>query len=197
MNGGGGGVSGGFGANGGFDSPGYFNLDASQAAKQMAALAAAKDARMGANVRAPPPGPGGTSSGSYLGGINNGNSFSPQADPSRFQMPINTGPHALLEPSMSNNRVPIPRLQSFLQGLHNFWQQRGQPLPPHLTGIPTPNYDSATSSWNAIDVSPETGNFRLAGKDVNLLKLWSSVFQNGGGNQVGCYASSLRLPLTA
>ncbi|KAH6917242.1 hypothetical protein BKA70DRAFT_1555793 [Coprinopsis sp. MPI-PUGE-AT-0042] len=181
---GGPGNGGGIGGTGGFDSPGYFNLDPSQAAKQMAALNAAKQARMGVNTRASPAGPGGTSSGPYLGGINNSNTFPAQNDPARFQMPINNGPQPLLEPSMSNPRIPLPRQQSFLHGLHNFWQGRGQPLPPQLTGIPAPNYDPSTSPWNAIDVSQEPGNFRIAGKDINLMKLWTMVYQNGGGNQL-------------
>jgi SWI/SNF chromatin-remodeling complex subunit SWI1 len=77
------------------------------------------------------------------------------------------------------------RQQGFLAGLSNVMAKRNAPLPPALTGIAAPNYDPNNSPWKIIEPSPtETGAFRLAGKDVNLFKLWGVVFQAGGGTLV-------------
>ncbi|KAG2023320.1 hypothetical protein CC2G_000985 [Coprinopsis cinerea AmutBmut pab1-1] len=80
-----------------------------------------------------------------------------------------------------NSRVSQQRQHGFLQGLHNLMAIRGMPLPPALTGIPVPNYDHSTSPWSAIEPGSEVGTFKVAGKDVNLFRLWGTVFQNGGG----------------
>lgn len=195
-----------------FDNNSYFNLDPSQAAKQMAALSAANQARI-ANSRAPsaPVPLGGTSSGSYLGGINSSNTAvphdilsGPMSGSTNFQMsnnhvmssPANTGVMPLLDPSMSqstsatrNQMQPTASLRQrqhgFLNGLANVMAKRNTPLPPALTGIPTPNYDPNTTVWKMIEPSPtEVGSFRLAGKDVDLFKLWGLVLQHGGGAAV-------------
>ncbi|TFK30589.1 hypothetical protein FA15DRAFT_607990 [Coprinopsis marcescibilis] len=183
-----------------FEGQYFGNLDASQAAKQMAALNAAKQARMAANPRASSAGlasAGGTSSGSYFGGINN---FPPQnpdllssggGPHARLQIPNNHATsslpinQSLLDPSMShhpNSRsAQQQRQQGFLLGLHNLMVKLGQPLPPALTGIPAPNYNPSTSPWSHIEPGSEVGSLKLAGKDVNLFRLWSAVFQSGGG----------------
>lgn len=185
----------------GFD-PSFFNLDASQAAKQMAALSAASNARM-ANSRSASV--GGTSSGSYLGGITSGMHSTVSHDQpvsagghSNFQMPNSQPPNSanapFLDPTMSNPAAPRSgpssaqyrqRHQGFLAGLANIMAKRNTPLPPALTGIPTPNYDPNTSQFKMIEPSPtETGCFRLAGRDIDLFKLWGLTIQQGGGSVV-------------
>jgi SWI/SNF chromatin-remodeling complex subunit SWI1 len=58
------------------------------------------------------------------------------------------------------------------------------------------NYDPSQSHWNGIEISPhEPGFFRLAGKDVDVFKLWGLVFQNGGGAKVGPLSSFASLVL--
>ncbi|KAG7450361.1 uncharacterized protein BT62DRAFT_943270 [Guyanagaster necrorhizus] len=184
----------------GFDAS-FFNLDASQAAKQMAALSAASNARM-ANSRSASV--GGTSSGSYLGGITSGmhsnvshdQSISagghPNLNAHSLPQPANT---SFLDPSMSNPAAPRPgpssaqyrqRHQGFLAGLANIMAKRNTPLPPALIGISTPNYDPNTSQFKMIEPSQtEIGCFRLAGRDIDLFKLWGLTIQQGGGSVIG------------
>lgn len=195
-------------SNNSFDHPPFFNnLDPSQAAKQMAALTAANHARIAANSRPPssmPPG-GGTSSGPYLGGITPTGYSSSKHDllpasvngHANFQLPNNHGvpqtPNSavnasFLDPPMSQPSAQIASLkqrqQGFLTGLANVMARRNTPLPPSLTGIPSPNYDPNTSPWSYIEPSSEIGSFRLAGQDVNLFKLWGLVMQHGGAQAV-------------
>ncbi|CAA7266582.1 unnamed protein product [Cyclocybe aegerita] len=196
---------------GALDSSSFF--DSPQAAKQMAALAVANQARLGIasqNTRLPPQTPpGGTSSGSYLGAINSHNFPQGSHDllnssangHANFQMNSNYGipqrpgsaaNSSFLDPTMAQPNIPRNqpppnslkhRQQGFLTGLANVFAKRGQPLPPSLTGIASPNYDPTTSPWSLIE-SSEVGTFKLAGKDVNLFKLWGLVFQQGGGAAV-------------
>ena len=185
-----------------FDAPPYFSMDSSQAAKQMAALSAASQARI-ANTRPTPllnPSSG-TDSGLFIGGMNPSNysaatsfddSHAAQMSPSHGVTPsLNLStfvdpsmPHQGSAPRQANNSPLRQRQQGFLLGLANVMATRGTPLPPALTGVPTPSYDPNTSLWKSLEVSPEVGHFRLAGKDINLLKLWGSVFQSGGGHAV-------------
>lgn len=75
--------------------------------------------------------------------------------------------------------------RSFLFGLSNVHLTRGTPLPPALTSVPYPsNYDPASSQWKSLECSTEVGAFRLAGKDVDLFKLWGIVSHFGGGQKV-------------
>ncbi|KAF7339818.1 hypothetical protein MVEN_01898300 [Mycena venus] len=178
-----------FMSNSAFDSPGYFNLDPSQA-KQMAAINAANQVRTRASIG------GGTSSGPYLGGIN------PSHDPAAAQpsfslpntqslpQPSNPGMNPFLDPAMAhanatarnpNQAVSIKQRQAgFLNGLARIMAQRNTPLPPALTGVDTPTYDPNSSQWKMVEPA-EVGAFRLAGRDIELFKLWSMVFQAGGG----------------
>jgi SWI/SNF chromatin-remodeling complex subunit SWI1 len=204
----------------GFDPSPYLNLDPSQAAKQIAALNAASQARI-ANSR---PAPqlnlsGGTNSAPFLGGINSTNyaaanhDLLPNSSASHttFPMPHNHGlpptPNSasFLDPSMSQPSVAArnpqhpstslkQRQQGFLHGLANVMAKRGTPLPPALTGVPVPNYDPATSIWKGIEPSSEVGSFRLAGNDIDLFKLWGLVFQNGGGSVVCQLSFSCFIP---
>ena len=200
-------------AGSGFDSSPYLNnLDPTQAAKQFAALNVANQARMANSRPAQLNLSNGTNSAPFLGGINTANNqatnhdilSSSSASHTTFQMPAHHGlpptPNSasFLDPSMSqpsttarNPQHPSTTLkqrqQGFLHGLAGVMAKRGTPLPPSLTGIPVANYDPATSVWKAIEPSPEVGSFRLAGKDIDLFKLWGSVFQNGGGSAVCDY----------
>ncbi|KAF8973884.1 hypothetical protein BDZ97DRAFT_402638 [Flammula alnicola] len=180
----------------------------------MAALTAANQARIAQNTRIAPSSmstPGGTSSGPFLGGINS-HSYPPGSHEllthstnghANFQMPNNYGlpqtPNSatnasFLDPSMaqpnssrnqSQTNSPLKQRQyGFLQGLAGLMAKRGTPLPPQLTGVPSPNYDPSHSPWGIIEPSKEIGSFMLAGKDVDLFKLWGLVFQNGGGQNV-------------
>ncbi|PPQ89376.1 hypothetical protein CVT25_002194 [Psilocybe cyanescens] len=178
-----------------------FILDSPQVAKQMAALNAASQARIAQNTRIAPsflPPSAGTSSGPYLGGINS-HSYTADLSANRhanFQMPNNQTPNSatgasFLESSMSHpdplrnptNAVKT-RQHAFLQGIASIMSKRNTPLPPSLTGVQVPNYDPTNSPYSIIEPSAEVGSFRLAGKDVDLWKLWGLVFQNGGGNAV-------------
>ncbi len=81
------------------------------------------------------------------------------------------------------------RKRSWLNGLANLMAQRGMPLPPQLTGVPfPPNYDPANMPWKSLEVSPtDLGFIRLAGKDIDLYRLWGLVTGNGGGQLVRLY----------
>ncbi|KAI0374281.1 hypothetical protein BV20DRAFT_935514 [Pilatotrama ljubarskyi] len=78
------------------------------------------------------------------------------------------------------------RKRNWLNGLATLMVQRGTPLPPQLTGVPfPPNYDPANMPWKSLEVSPtDIGVVRLAGKDVDLFKLWTLIIQSGGGQKV-------------
>ncbi|KAI0757114.1 hypothetical protein C8Q80DRAFT_1265086 [Daedaleopsis nitida] len=75
------------------------------------------------------------------------------------------------------------RKRSWLQGLGTLMAQRNLPLPPQLTGVPfPPGYDPVNMPWKSLEVSPtDLGVIRLAGKDVDLFRLWGIVINNGGG----------------
>ena len=181
------------------------NLDSPQVAKQMAALTAANQARISQNTRSTLPT---TGSGPYLGAINShtfppgGHDLMSNANPhSNFQVPNNNFGLPLTPNSVPNAAFPDPamsqfrnqpsgssslkqRQQGFLQGLAGLMAKRNTPLPPSLTGIPYSNYDPSNTLWSIIEPSPEIGSFRLAGRDVDLFKLWGLVFQQGGGHTV-------------
>ncbi|KAJ7783566.1 hypothetical protein DFH07DRAFT_192296 [Mycena maculata] len=170
------------------DSPAYFNLDPSQA-KQMAAINAANQVRSRASIG------GGTSSGSFLGGI----THDPTAGHTSFALPnaqglpqaSNPGMNAsFLDPAMAHSNpatrnpsqsVSVKQRQTgFLNGLARIMASRNTPLPPALTGVETPTYDPTNTQWKILEPA-DVGAFRLAGRDVDLFKLWGLVFQNGGG----------------
>lgn len=201
-----------------FDHQPFFNnLDPSQAAKQMAALTVVNHTRIATNSRLPPPSlpaAGGTSSGPYLGGITPGSYSSSKHDllpasvngHANFQLPNNHGvpptPNSavnasFLDPPMSQPSAQAAsfkqRQHSFLTGLANVMAKRNTPLPPSLTGIPSPNYDPNTSPWSYIEPSAEIGSFRLANQDVNLFKLWGLAMQHGGAQAVRGVPPSSRI----
>ncbi|KAJ7786105.1 hypothetical protein B0H16DRAFT_1489168 [Mycena metata] len=172
------------------DSPApYFNLDPAQA-KQMAAITAANAKRMSSLVGGP-----GTTSGPYLGGINlNPPPHDPAAGhPSFSPQGPNPGMNASFNDSMAHPNAAArnptnpaqagsikQRQAGFLNGLARIMISRNTPLPPALTGIDTPSYDPASTHWKVLE-PVEVGVFRLAGRDIDLFKLWGLVFQNGGG----------------
>ena len=84
------------------------------------------------------------------------------------------------------------RKRSWLMGLATLMTQRNTPLPPQLTGVALPpNFNAAEMPWKSLEVSPvDLGFIRLAGKDVDLFRLWGIVANMGGGAQV-------RLPISA
>ena len=159
---------------------------------------------------------GGTTSGSFLGGISSPYNQSNALQPAIMDAPANMqfSPHsslqvqppfapvhslqhnpASLEPPMPSSNVP-PRhppntasikqkQRSFLASLATVHHTRGTPLPPALTAVQYPaNYDPASSQWKTLECSNEPGAFRLAGKDIDLFKLWCIVCQLGGGQKV-------------
>ncbi|KAF9270367.1 hypothetical protein L218DRAFT_30584 [Marasmius fiardii PR-910] len=153
--------------------------------KQMIALSQANQARMNSNSSYITN--SGTNSASFLGGMQDVG----LAHGQNFQVPANSQPNSLntpfFDPSMSQSSNPInrppnimERTQSFLNGLASFMAKQNTPLPPTLTGVPVPNYDPTTSMFNEIEPSPEPGSFRLAGKDVDIFRLWGTVLQRGG-----------------
>ncbi|KAG6911850.1 hypothetical protein DXG01_000097 [Tephrocybe rancida] len=175
-------------------------MDPTQAAKQMAALTAASQARI-ANTR-PTPLQSGTNSAPLLGGTNppgylpsNYDLSSPQQ--ANFQMPTihpSSVSSSLMDPMsqsapraapQSNNANTIgQRRQGFLSGLANVMNSIGTPLPPSLTGIANPSFDPISSKWKNLELSSELGAIRVAGRDVGLFQLWGAVFQSGGGQMV-------------
>ncbi|KAI0639294.1 hypothetical protein C8Q77DRAFT_1046559 [Trametes polyzona] len=78
------------------------------------------------------------------------------------------------------------RKRNWLNGLATLMIQRQMALPPQLTGVPfPPTYDPVNMPWKSLEVSPtDLGVVRLAGKDVDLYKLWGLIVQAGGGQKV-------------
>ncbi|KAI9462395.1 hypothetical protein BJY52DRAFT_1256693 [Lactarius psammicola] len=177
------------------------------AAKQFAALNAAGLARRAQTTR-PSPLPGGPTSASFLGGgLHQQQSPSPAPghDPLSAlspqgplsvpnQQPANFSPSSS-DPFMpSAGQLPIRQSQQqlnpqhknkqrqFLGTLANFHLARKDPLPPALTGIPyPPGFDPTQSKWKSLESSPtEPGSVMLAGKPVDLFKLWAAVNTGGG-----------------
>ncbi len=72
------------------------------------------------------------------------------------------------------------RQQHFLRNVAAFMLHRGTPLPPPVSGFPTPAYDPNTSPWKHLEPASEVGGIKVAGQDVDLLRLWSVVTNYGG-----------------
>ncbi|KIJ68293.1 hypothetical protein HYDPIDRAFT_24587 [Hydnomerulius pinastri MD-312] len=109
-----------------------------------------------------------------------------QSNPTSFDPSMQSSNMAARQPpNMANLAVMKQKQRGFLTGLANVHISRGSPLPPALTGVPYPaNYDPTTSPWKSVECTNEIGVFRLAGKDVDLLKLWGIVLQLGGGQKI-------------
>ncbi|KAI0274814.1 hypothetical protein BC834DRAFT_965295 [Gloeopeniophorella convolvens] len=72
--------------------------------------------------------------------------------------------------------------RQFLTTLANFHLARKDPLPPALTGIAyPPGFDPSQSKWKSLEPSlAEPGSFMLAGKPVDLFRLWLTAASSGG-----------------
>lgn len=187
-----------------------FNLDPSTA-KQMAALQATSLAK--AANRSVPGGTsapyfGGLSSNQHSrpdhpNSASDGHAFPDSQLPHNF---MNVSPHLparalrrlvthlppITQPNLTQpSTAPMAevmrqRKRGFLNGLANVMMQRNTPLPPALTGVPLPaTFDPAAIPWKSLEINPnDVGIIKLAGKDIDLYKLWAMVFQAGGGVKV-------------
>ncbi|KAJ7071219.1 hypothetical protein C8F01DRAFT_1109570 [Mycena amicta] len=79
--------------------------------------------------------------------------------------------------------APRARQTGFLNGLARIMQSRGSPLPPALTGVDTPSFDPVTTTWKSLEIA-DVGVVRIAGRDVDLFKLWGLVGRSGGAQQL-------------
>jgi SWI/SNF chromatin-remodeling complex subunit SWI1 len=71
--------------------------------------------------------------------------------------------------------------RQFLLALASIHAARKDPLPPGLTGIPHPGFDPNQSKWKSLEPSStELGSVILAGKPVDLYRLWVAVSSAGG-----------------
>ncbi len=89
-----------------------------------------------------------------------------------------------------------PQLQhkkQFLSGLASVHLSRKDPLPPALTGIPYPvGFDPTQSRWKSLEPSQtEPGSVMLAGKPIDLYKLYAAVNAGGGWVKVSTVLSRL------
>jgi SWI/SNF chromatin-remodeling complex subunit SWI1 len=107
----------------------------------------------------------------------------------------NNNPHPFPDPSslsgnhsnisQNNQQVLIQKRRQFLHGIATVMAQRNTPLPPMLTGGAfSQNYDPNTSPWKMLELGSEPGLIRIAGKEVDLYRIWGAVYQSGGGNKV-------------
>lgn len=161
---------------------------------------------------------GGTTPASFLPPYNQSNALQPAVLDAPSTMQFSQNPsfqppfapvHTLqpnpvsLESSIPSSNVPprnSPNIammkqkqRGFLHHLANVHLSRGNPLPPALTSIQyPPNYDPASSPWKNLECSSELGAVRLAGKDVDLFKLWGIVSHFGGGQKVSSSISYTR-----
>ena len=96
----------------------------------------------------------------------------------------------------AQNRGPVApaqilksRRDEFLKFVAGVMNARQTPLPSTITGIPSA-YDPSSSPWKSIEPTSEPGGFRLAGKDIDLFKLWQLVLSHGGHAKVSHIWSS-------
>lgn len=176
----------------GFDTPAspFTALDPN-IAKQMAALSQYSLARNAASGRPPsgalsaqmPPAANGLGFSGQLTATNDPISASAiSADPTASHPPS-----ADMQARPGSNTVdPLKQRQrNFYSSLAQLMTTRGTPLPPGIVGFPWPQgYDPASSPFKVIEQGSEPGFFRLAGKDVNLFKLWTTIMAAGGANKI-------------
>jgi SWI/SNF chromatin-remodeling complex subunit SWI1 len=159
------------------------SLDASAAAKQIAALSAAARSRVRSHGG---PNPYGNPNGSIensastprpatSSGLNN--SLLPPLPPTQPAEAPKAQPSSMPFPN------PNPRAQAFLKILADFMVNRGTPLPPSLTGVATPSYNPLQSHFRWLE-APGVGVFRLAERLVDLQDLFNVVTKAGGFQKV-------------
>ncbi|KZT30349.1 hypothetical protein NEOLEDRAFT_1082167 [Neolentinus lepideus HHB14362 ss-1] len=179
---------------GGQEGGQLYSLDPSAAAKQMAALNAANLAKM--SNRSAPGGTSvpflGTSSLAQQNDPNlsfNGHDYNIQAQPHPHPFPqspdlkITHPPPA--NPALMLQQQQQAKRRNFLVSLAQVHNHRNAPLPPTLTGIPSATYDPTTSPWKALDISQsDAGLIRVAGKEVDLFRLWTLVNGAGGAQKL-------------
>lgn len=96
---------------------------------------------------------------------------------------------SLAHQQQRNYPTPVPvqaarsRRDEFYKFLSNVMNARGTPLPPSITGLPSP-YDPMNTRWASLEPSSEPGGFKFNGKDIELFKLWHLVMPNGGHGKV-------------
>ncbi|KAG9033559.1 hypothetical protein FRB95_014637 [Tulasnella sp. JGI-2019a] len=161
-----------------------YQLDAANAAKQMAALQAAGRSRAQSQSAAPVS-TNPTSAVSTNPQMNqhdpalaSGAGFNPAV---AMPMDPNIRSQILQAQQQFMNGLLQQRPPQFLSQLAEVMAQNGQPLPPALTGVPTPSYDPTTSRMRGIIPGSSVGTFHLYGKEVDLHTLLIWIIQRGGG----------------
>jgi hypothetical protein len=99
------------------------------------------------------------------------------------QQPIRQGQQPQPSPQQQQQILQQKAVQKqFLHGLANIHLARKDPLPPALTGVSyPPGFDLTQSRWKSLEPSQtEVGCVMLAGKPVDLYKLWATVSARGG-----------------
>jgi len=103
-----------------------------------------------------------------------------QQDPAMIQQQRQQLSNAMPQGQQYNQNVAYKqRQQHFLRNVAAFMLHRGTPLPPPVSGFPTPAYDPNTSPWKHLEPASEVGGIKVAGQDVDLLRLWSVVTNPG------------------
>lgn len=73
-----------------------------------------------------------------------------------------------------------------LRMIAELYNRKGTPLPPALTGVQSPAWNPATSSFR-FELGSERGIIKLASQDVDLFKLWQIIFASGLSSKVKSY----------
>lgn len=92
----------------------------------------------------------------------------PPSDPSLLHRQSLIASQSQMNPNAVKARKP-----TMLDLISQIMMSRKTPLPPSVSGIPNPAYDPATSPWRNLEPASQIGGFKLAGKDVDLQKLWT------------------------
>lgn len=111
--------------------------------------------------------------------------------PANFNSPSSSDPFMSSAGQLPSRQSQQPlnpqhkaKQRQFLITLGNFHIARKDPLPPALTGVQyPPGFDpaQAQSKWKSLELSQtEPGSVMLAGKPVDLFKLWAAVNSGGG-----------------
>lgn len=180
-----------------------FNLDPMAAAKQMAALSSAGRARRATHGpvddKSQSPTIPFASLSSYMtpGLPANPMNHPPQTASSVSQLTTNPQQQQQQQPQQQPQHAQTPQNQAqqqlmhqlrnrqgFLQGLATFLSHRGTPLPATITGMQAPNWNPENTPWKPLEPGTEIGTFKLAGKNIDIHRLFNMVFQVGGSTKV-------------